>query len=50
VLFVVLLVIAVLLGGIGLVIKGLLWLFLIAVILFVVGAFMGVRALRNSAP
>jgi hypothetical protein len=48
VLFVVmLLVIAVLLGGLGLVIKGLLWLFLIAVILFVVGAFMGVRAFRN---
>jgi hypothetical protein len=48
VLFVVmLLVIAVLLGGVGLVIKGLLWLFLIAVILVVVGAFMGVRALRN---
>jgi hypothetical protein len=42
-----LIVLAVVLGGFGLLVKGLLWLFVIGAIVFVVGAVLGLKALRH---
>lgn len=43
-----LIVLALLIGGIGLVVKGLLWLLIIAVVLFAVGAILGMGGRRHS--
>jgi hypothetical protein len=48
VIVIVLIVLALLIGGVGLVAKGLLWLLIIAAALLVTGAVLGVRASRSS--
>jgi hypothetical protein len=42
-----LIVLALVLGGFGLLVKGLLWLFVISAVVFIVSAVFGVKALRH---